>query len=128
VKSQWLSIVGVALIVPALAAPQTASQSHSNVLLVRSIRIIPVPTSREGLPDPGTKIQKALASVPLIVESKVTGQGLIDAIEKAEKSIQSVYERMGRSVRVEHETEQLAGRSIELRFRIIELCSGERSK
>jgi len=109
----------------AIGAPQGVATKQGG-LAIRSIKIIPVPTSRAGLPDPGTKVQDALASVPLTVESKLDGPTLLSAIDKAEKSIQSVYKGLGKSVRVEHELEQIPPRSLELRFRVIELCSCDR--
>lgn len=110
----------------AVSTPQTVAPKPNDGLAVRSISITPIPTSRAGLPDPGTKIQDALAGVPLTVELKLSGPALLTAIDKAEKSIQAVYKAIGSSVRVEHEVAQIPPSALEVRFRVIELCACDR--
>ncbi len=123
---QSLKIVVALALTTVAGASQVAPPSPRDELIIKSIRIIPVPTSRQGLPDTGVQLQQVLARIPLVVESKLARQALLDAIGKGEKSIQSVYQDMGRSVRVEHETERLPSGLVELRFRVIELCSCDR--
>lgn len=110
----------------AIGTPQSVAPNRDSGLMIRSITWIPVSTSQAGLPDPGTKIQDALAGVPLAVELKLSGPALLTAIDKAEKSIQALYKGMGSSVRVEHEVAQIPSKALEVRFRVIELCACDR--
>jgi hypothetical protein len=110
----------------AVCTPQAARPNPNSGLMIRSITWTPVSTSQGRLPDPGTKIQDALAGVPLTVELKLSGPALLTAIDKAEKAIQAVYKAMGSSVRVEHEVAQMSPRALEVRFQVIELCACDR--
>lgn len=106
------------------ASSQTATPNQTVKQYVRSIEILPIATSSKGLPENG--VRKALANIPIVVGSTVASDALVAAIERADKAIQSVYEGLGRSVRVEHETSALGRNSVAIRFRVIELCSCNR--
>jgi hypothetical protein len=112
--------IALALFLPAIAAAQT-SGGHS--LTLRTIQITPFSTSRIGLPDVGSNVLDALAKIGVHVETKLDSAALVRAIPKAKQAVQSVYASVGRSVRVEHEIEQVAGNGFALRFHVIELCS-----
>jgi hypothetical protein len=123
---RFLQTVVTFTLAAAIGTPQSVAPNRDSGLMIRSITWTPVSTSQAGLPDPGTKIQVALAGVPLTVESKLSGPALLTAIDKAERSIQAVYKALGSSVRVEHEVAQIPSRALEVRFRVIELCACDR--
>jgi hypothetical protein len=106
------------------ASSQTATSNQAVKQYVRSIEILPIASSSEGLPENGVRI--SLAHIPIVVGSTMAPDALVGAIERADKAIQSAYEGLGSSVRVEHETSALGHNSLAIRFRVIELCSCNR--
>ena len=103
------------------ASSQTATSNQTVKQYIRSIEILPIASTSEGLPENG--VRKAMAHIPIAAGSTMAPDALVVAIERADKAIQSVYEALGRPVRVEHETSALGHNSVAIRFRVVELCS-----
>ena len=116
--------IALVIFLPAIAAAQTTAQTSSEhpLMTLRTIQIIPVSTSRTGLPDLGSSAFDALAKIGVQVQTRLDAAALVRVIPKAEQAVQSVYASAGRSVRVEHEVVQGRPRNtIVLRFSVIEL-------
>lgn len=110
---------------PSIALPQAAIEATGHeYVLIRTITIAPISTSPAGLPDADQKIWAALAKIGARVETRLQPDGVVNLVTHADRAIEGVYESLGRPVRVEHEVKPIgSGHTVELRFRIVELCS-----
>lgn len=59
--------------------------------------------------------------VPLTVEQQLD----VTSIGTAKEVIRELYSNSGRAVKVDHRISQIAHRSVEVAFEVVELCAGE---